>query len=73
MHIFHKESVEMKARLLLTPALILVLLTPVIICDILPDLTQRLIVIIVATSLFITLLSVLSRAKTVELAVAGST
>lgn len=63
----------MKARLLLTPVLIILLLTPVVLCDIISNLTFRLVVIIVATSLFITILSVLSRAKTVELAVAGST
>ena len=57
----------------MAPFIITLLLAPVIICNYLKGLTVRLLVIIAATSTFIVILSYLTKAKTIELVVAGST
>jgi hypothetical protein len=57
----------------MTPFIITLLLAPVIICNCLASLAARLCVIVIATATFIAVLSGSSRAKTVELVVAGAT
>jgi hypothetical protein len=61
------------ARVLLTPFIILLLLTPVIACYSISSLTARLLVVITATAGFIAVLSGLTKARVVELVVAGAT
>lgn len=55
------------------PFIIILLLAPVIICNLVGSLRARLVVIIAATTGFVAVLSGLTNAKTVELAVAGAT
>lgn len=57
----------------MTPLIITLLLAPVIICNFVADLTARLFVIITATTIFVGILSGSTKAKTVELVVAGAT
>lgn len=71
--IFPRESILWIARILLIPFITVLLLAPVIICSIVPSLSSRLTVIIIATTCFIGVLSSLTKARTVELAVAGAT
>ena len=73
MHIFHRLSITCVARVLLTPFIILLLLTPVIVCYSISSLTARLLVVITATTGFIAVLSGLTKARVVELVVAGAT
>ncbi len=72
-HIFTPSSITRAARILITPFIIFLLLTPVIICNFVDSLTARLVVIIIATAGFIAVLSSLTKAKTVELVVASAT
>lgn len=61
------------ARITLAPLIIFLLLAPVIICNAVVSLTARLATMVIATSIFVTLVSLVTKAKTVELAVAGAT
>jgi hypothetical protein len=61
------------ARGLLSPLIAVLLLAPVIICTSLQSLTARLVIMVAATSIFVCCISLLTKAKTVELAVAGAT
>ena len=72
-HIFAPSSVRRAVRILLTPLITLLLLTPVVICNFVRTLTPRLVIIVIATTGFIAVLSGLTRARTVELIVAGAT
>jgi phosphoribosylcarboxyaminoimidazole (NCAIR) mutase len=59
--------------MLMTPFIIVLLLTPVIICSFVDSLTARLVVIITASAGFVLILSGLTKAKTIELVVAVAT
>ncbi|KAI1438308.1 hypothetical protein GGR50DRAFT_705287 [Xylaria sp. CBS 124048] len=72
-HIFSESSTARAARFLITPFVAILLLTPVIICNFLESLTARLVVIIVATTSFVAVLSGFTKVRTVELVVAGAT
>ncbi|KAI1825595.1 hypothetical protein F4861DRAFT_500915 [Xylaria intraflava] len=72
-HIFSERSTARAARILITPFVVVLLLTPVIICNFVQSLTARLAVIILATTCFVAVLSGLTRVRTVELVVAGAT
>jgi hypothetical protein len=67
-HIFTRDSTNLVARAVLTPLIILLVLVPVIICNALNSLNIRLAIMVVATSVFVTLLSLLGKAKTIDLA-----
>jgi hypothetical protein len=56
----------------LTPFIIFLLLATVIICNALGTLAARLVIVVMATSLFVSALSILTKSKTVDLAVAGA-
>jgi hypothetical protein len=72
-HIFPVSSIARAARILITPFIIVLLLMPVIICSFVNSLTARLVVITIATTSFMIVLSGLTKTRTVELAVAGAT
>jgi hypothetical protein len=72
-HIMPKASTARTARILMTPFIVTLLLAPVIVCNHLNSLTARLVAIIAAASVFIAVLSGLTRAKSTELVVAGAT
>jgi hypothetical protein len=61
------------ARTLLVSLIIVFLLAPVVICSVLGSVTGRMVVIIISTILFIATLSGLTKARTVEMFVAGGT
>jgi len=48
-------------------------LVPVIVCSTLNNMNARLAIMVVATNIFVMLLSLLTKSKTAELAVAGAT
>lgn len=72
-HIFPASSITRAARILMAPFIIVLLLMPVIICSFVNSLTARLVVITIATTGFMVVLSGLTKTRTVELAVAGAT
>lgn len=51
---------------------IILIIVPVLVCNSLSSITSRVIVIVVATSVFIAIMSGILRVKTVELFVAGT-
>lgn len=72
-HVFTPASVRRAVRALLTPLITLLLLTPVVVCNFVAELTPRLIIVVISTTGFIAILSGLTRTRTVELIVAGAT
>jgi len=72
-YIYPRESTALLARLFLTPFIIAMVSLPVVGCNYVEHLATRLALMVAATTLFVTLLSLLTGAKTVELAVAGAT
>ncbi|KAF2185505.1 hypothetical protein K469DRAFT_575697, partial [Zopfia rhizophila CBS 207.26] len=72
-HIMPKASTTRIARVLMTPLIVTLLLTPVIVCNRLDSLTARLLTIVIAATAFIAVISGSTKAKTVELVVAGAT
>ncbi|KAH8696770.1 hypothetical protein GQ44DRAFT_694713 [Phaeosphaeriaceae sp. PMI808] len=72
-HIMPRPSVVRKARVLMTPLIATLLLAPVVVCNCLTSLFARLLTIVVAATTFIAILSGSTKAKPVELVVAGAT
>lgn len=60
-------------RLVLTPILIFIVLVPAVLCSSIESSSARLGIMIGATTTFITLLALLTKSRTIELAVAGAT
>ncbi|KAK4170902.1 hypothetical protein QBC36DRAFT_250540 [Triangularia setosa] len=73
LHVFPRSSITWVTRMLMTPFVVVLLLAPVVICNLVDSLTARLVVIIAATTVFVAVLSGLTRARTAELVVAGAT
>jgi hypothetical protein len=57
----------------MTPFVIVLLLAPVIVCSLVGSLAARLVIIITSTTSFVAVLSGLTKARTVEVVVAGAT
>ena len=72
-HIFPRSSITWVARMLMTPCVVVLLMAPVVICNLVGSLTARLVVIITATTGFVAVLSGVKRARTIELVVAATT
>ncbi|KAK0717750.1 caspase domain-containing protein [Lasiosphaeria miniovina] len=72
-YIFPRSSITWVARMLMTPFVVVLLMAPVIICSLVGNLAARLVIIVAATTGFVAVLSGLTRAKTIELVVAGAT
>ncbi|RYP69873.1 hypothetical protein DL771_005816 [Monosporascus sp. 5C6A] len=72
-HIFSKTTTSRISRILMIPFVTMLLMAPVIICQSLSTLLARTIVIVLFTSSFTSVLSGLTRARTVELVIAGAT
>ncbi|KAK3386537.1 hypothetical protein B0H63DRAFT_467931 [Podospora didyma] len=72
-HIYPRSSTTWVARMLMTPFAVVLLMAPVVICNLVSSLTARLIVVIAATTGFIAALSGLTKPRTIELVVAGAT
>ncbi|KAI1074283.1 hypothetical protein F5B20DRAFT_574195 [Whalleya microplaca] len=72
-HILPKLVIARRARGLMTPVIVVLLLVPIIVCNCLTSLTARLGTIIIATIIFVFVLSSSTRAKAVELVMAGAT
>ncbi|KAH6610682.1 hypothetical protein Trco_000702 [Trichoderma cornu-damae] len=60
-------------KILVAPIISILLLTPVIICNFVDGLTNRVIIVVLSTTAFIAALSCLTRVKAVDLVVAGAT
>jgi hypothetical protein len=60
-------------RTLIASIIIAFLLAPVIICNSLNSVTPRMIVVVIASILFVATLSGLTKARTIEIFVAGAT
>lgn len=72
-HVFPRSWTTRAARIVLTPVIILLLLAPVVICNAITNPTARLATMIIATATFVILISLLTKAKTIDLVVAGAT
>jgi hypothetical protein len=57
----------------MTPFIVTLLLAPVIVCNSVTSLKARLVIIVTAASVLVAVLSGTTRAKTIELVVAGAT
>jgi hypothetical protein len=68
-----KASTTRTARIIMTPFIVTLLLAPVVICNNLDSLTARLVTILAAASVFIAIVSGSTKAKAIELVVAGAT
>ncbi|KAL7943428.1 hypothetical protein V8C42DRAFT_106835 [Trichoderma barbatum] len=65
--------VRKAVMILLAPIIATLLLTPVIICNYIDDLTHRVIVVVLTTAAFIAALACLTRVRAIDLVVAGAT
>lgn len=72
-HVFSPSSIGRAVRIRLAPFIAILLLAPVVVCHLVGSLTARLIIVIFATSGFIAILSSFSKARAIELTVAGAT
>jgi len=72
-HIYSRNCTSFLARIIMTPLVIILVLVPVVICNAVNGLTAKMAVIISATSIFLTILSFLTRGGMLELAIAGAT
>ncbi|KAF8847730.1 hypothetical protein BDZ45DRAFT_665461 [Acephala macrosclerotiorum] len=72
-HIYSRDCASLLARIISTPLIIILVLVPVIICNAVNSLNSRLAIIVIATSIFLTFLSLLMKVKMLELVVAGAT
>ncbi|EEU35101.1 uncharacterized protein NECHADRAFT_82461 [Fusarium vanettenii 77-13-4] len=72
-HIYARGRADLLARLVLGPLMVTLVLTPVVICHVVDSLTARLAIVIVSTCFFLTVLSVLTGGKVLDLTVAGAT
>ncbi|KAL6922447.1 hypothetical protein FSST1_006473 [Fusarium sambucinum] len=72
-HVFPIASTRKVARMLMALLITSLLLSPVIICNAVQSLSARLVIIVFAASIFVSLLAGLTKANTVELVVAGAT
>jgi hypothetical protein len=72
-HIFPQPTTKRIARLLLTPLLVVLLLAPVMICHAMDTSSRRLTVLTIAAVAFIAAISLLTKAKTIDLTAAGAT
>ncbi|OTA56922.1 hypothetical protein K449DRAFT_387314 [Hypoxylon sp. EC38] len=68
-----KSSISRLTRVLMIPLIIALLLVPVIVCNYLTLMVARVCTIVVATTVFVGVLSISTRAKAAELVVAGAT
>jgi hypothetical protein len=72
-HILPRAFTDRTARAIVAPVVTLLVLVPVIVCNEVNSLKARLAVMILATNIFVMLLSLMTKSRTIELAVAGAT
>lgn len=60
-------------RMVVLPLITLLLLAPIVICNALENVAFRIAIILVSTGVFLTALSALTKARSVELFLAGTT
>ncbi|KAI0549743.1 hypothetical protein F4679DRAFT_584206 [Xylaria curta] len=72
-HIFSPSFLRVAVYILVAPFITVLLLTPVIICNFVSQLLARLIIVVAATITFVSVLSGVSKARTIELIIAGAT
>ncbi|KAJ3566496.1 hypothetical protein NPX13_g7109 [Xylaria arbuscula] len=72
-HIPTRSSIARLAQMLMTPVIIMLLLAPVLICSMVISLAAQIGTIVVATTIFVAVVSSSTKAKAIELVVAGAT
>ena len=72
-HVFPISSTRHTVRMLMAFFITILLLSPVIVCNMVHSLSARLIIVTLATSSFVSILSGLTKNSTTELTVAGAT
>jgi len=72
-HVFPRSSITWVARILMTPFVVVLLMAPIVLRNLVSNLAARLVVIVAATTGFVAVLSGLTKARTIEPAVAGVT
>ncbi|KAK6533669.1 hypothetical protein TWF694_002602 [Orbilia ellipsospora] len=72
-YIYSQSATNIVARALLTPLIVIILLAPVITCNFISNVNARLAVVVSATGVFLTVLSLLTKGKMLDLVVAGAT
>ncbi|KAH6874920.1 hypothetical protein B0T10DRAFT_414859, partial [Thelonectria olida] len=72
-HIHSRDCMGHLTRTLVAPVLITLVVVPIVVCNAFDDLNARLAIIIAATSIFLTVLALLTGGRVLELAVAGVT
>ena len=72
-HVLLQHVILSTARILVTPFIMILILTPVVLCNYLANPTARMVSVAIATTTFIAVLSGSTKARTVELVVAGAT
>lgn len=73
MHILSRAFTDKATRVIVAPFVTLLVLVPVIVCNAIDNMNVRLGVIILAANIFVVLLSLFTRCKIIELAMAGAT
>ena len=73
MHILPQAFTGWATRAIVALVIALLVLVPVIMCNKVNSLNARLAVMIFAATIFVTLMSLLTKSKMIELAVAGAT
>ncbi|QPC76221.1 hypothetical protein HYE68_006973 [Fusarium pseudograminearum] len=72
-HIYSGPYIKRAAKTLLIGLATALLLLPIVICNLVTDLSMRLMIVILSTVVYLIVLSGLTRIKTIELIVAGTT
>jgi hypothetical protein len=72
-YIFSGSLIGRAARTLILTIIILLLLAPVLVCNALSNTTSRIITIVISTIVFLSTISALTRARTIETFLAGAT
>ncbi|KAH6659935.1 hypothetical protein BKA67DRAFT_530056 [Truncatella angustata] len=72
-HVFPQNFTDKATRVLLTPLVIFLLLTPVVICNAMSNSTSRVIILVMAAIAFITALSLSTKSKPIDLITCSAT
>ncbi|KAI1065885.1 hypothetical protein LB507_001179 [Fusarium sp. FIESC RH6] len=72
-HIYSGQFIKRTAKAFLICLVTMLLLLPIVICNLVNDLPMRLLIVMISTVVYLLVLSGLTRVKTIELVVAGTT
>ena len=72
-HIFPTSLTTRLTRWVILPLITILLLTPIAVCKVLDSMTARIVIILISTIVFLGILSGLTKARTIEMFIAGAT